>query len=107
MPVSKKRSRKQTPARRKRQNKNVATRARETQAAQAAATKKRQRSYAQARARRVIGISLFVLAALVAGTHFMEHLDMIRFAAPGVEDLVAGYPMAALLAFAGAIVIGS
>ena len=107
MPASKKRIKRRGPVAKKRPSKAAERRARETKAAQASAAKKKQRSLRSIRARKVVGISLLGLAVVVAGTHFMEHLDMIRFASQGFEDLFAGYPMAAALALIGAIILGS
>ncbi len=80
------------------------TRARRTQSTQKDAEKRRHamRSY---RTRRVVGWSLVVVAVIVGVTHFLEHLGVFAFASPGVEDLVAGYPLAALLGVAGSIIL--
>ena len=79
--------------------------ARETQAAQAraAAVKdRRQRTRHQIQA-----AALFALAAVIAVTHFFEHAGTIQIASQGLEDLLLGFPMAAVLALLGAIRLGT
>lgn len=93
MPRSKKGSRKPSP------------RAKETQAAQSQAEARRKLSYRAYKFRRALGWSLVGLAILVGVSHWLEHLQAFSFASPGVQDLVAGYPMALLLGVAGAIVL--
>ncbi len=46
-----------------------------------------------------------VLAIVVGVTHWMEHLGMFFFASEGIEDLVAGYPLAGVLGIASVIVL--
>ena len=80
-------------------------RARETQAAQvrAAAVKARQRQ----KRHRIEAAALFALAAIIAITHFFEHAGTLQIASQGLEDLLLGYPMAAVLAIFGAIRLGT
>ena len=88
----------------KTRDKRREARARETQQAQdrAAARKMSPRAY---RARRTIGWVLVGLGVVVGVSHWFTHVGAWDFAAQGIEDLVAGYPMAALLAIGGAIVL--
>ena len=88
----------------KQRNRRRETLARETQAAQRHAQKKKL-TLAGYRRRRILGWSLVSLAIVVGVTHWLEHLGFFSFASSGVEDLVAGYPMAMLLGVAGAIVL--
>jgi len=79
-------------------------RARETQTAQQRA-KARQISPKAYRVRRATGWGLIGLALVVAVSHWLTHVGAWDFARQGIEDLVAGYPMAALLGIGGAIVL--
>ena len=79
-------------------------RARATQAAQREAERRRLSPTAHQR-RRLIGWTLVVLAVAVGVTHWLSHLGTWDFASQGVEDLIAGYPMAAVLGVGGAIVL--
>lgn len=79
--------------------------ARETQAAQRASTRK-QLTLRQYQLRRAFAWGLVVLGILVGVTHWLAHLGLWSFAKQGVMDLVAGYPMAALLAILGSIMLG-
>jgi hypothetical protein len=53
-----------------------------------------------------IGIALMVVGGLMAVIHWVSHLGAFGGQPPGIVDLVAGYPMAALLFLAGAITAG-
>jgi hypothetical protein len=55
--------------------------------------------------RRALGWSLVGLAVVMGVVHLMTHLDVWDFAQQGVEDLLFGYPMAAALGIAGAVVL--
>ncbi len=88
----------------KRRDRRSEALARETQAAQRLAEKKKL-TLAGYRRRRIFGWTLVSLAIVVGVTHWMEHLGFFSFASSGVEDLVAGYPMAVLLGVAGTIVL--
>lgn len=100
MPKTKERRR---PAPKQRNRRREAL-AHETQVAQRRAEKKKL-TLAGYRRRRIFGWTLVSLAIVVGVTHWMEHLGLFSFASSGVEDLVAGYPMAVLLGVAGAIVL--
>lgn len=79
-------------------------RARETQAAQqrAEASKLSPRAY---RAHRALGWGLVGFGIVVAMSHWLTHIGTWDFASQGIEDLIAGYPMAALLVVVGAVVL--
>ena len=80
-------------------------RARETQGAQRRAEVRRTVSYGRYRFRRIAGWSLVVLGVTMGVTHWLTHIQVWDFASQGVEDLLAGYPMAALLGVGGAVVL--
>lgn len=97
MPVSKGRARgKRTRAR---------ARARSTQKAQAIAEERSQVTLSQYRRRRILGWTMVGAAVIVGVSHWLTHLGVWAFAKQGVMDVVAGYPMAALLAITAAIVL--
>ncbi len=102
MPVSKQRRR--GSPRTIQRRKAGGARARQTQVEQKKA-EERKLSPAAYRRRRVFGRTLVVVAIIVGVTHLMEHMMIIKFASPGVEDLVAGFPMAGILGVAGAIIL--
>jgi hypothetical protein len=58
------------------------------------------------RRERMLGWSLVGVAVVVGVSHLLTHVGVWGFASQGVMDLVAGYPMAALLGITGAIVLG-
>jgi hypothetical protein len=103
MPVSKKRTRDRRPP--KRRSKTQEARARETQTAQKKAASEHKLTPAAYMRRRIAGWSLVGLAVVVFSTHLLSHLGFYSFASSGIQDLVAGYPMAGLLGVAGAIVL--
>jgi len=82
-----------------------ATEARKTQELQAQAEARRELSH-QLR-RHVLAWGLWAVATVVAVGHFFEHAEVLRLMSPKVEDLVIGWPTAALLALAGGIVYGT
>ena len=82
------------------------TQARETQAAQQRAKQRKQITVRAYRLRRALGWGLVALGVVVGVSHWLAHIGLWSFAAPGVMDLVAGYPMAAALGIAGSIVLG-
>ena len=88
----------------KTRDKRREARVRETQAAQqrAETSKLSPRAYG---ARRALGWTLVGLGIVVAVSHWLTHIGTWDFASQGVEDLIAGYPMAALLAIGGAVVL--
>jgi hypothetical protein len=45
------------------------------------------------------------LGVVVGVSHWLTHLGAWDFASQGIEHLVAGYPMAALLGIGGAVVL--
>jgi len=87
-----------------RRDRSRTARARETQAAQRQAGSKKISPTAYRR-RRILGWTLVVLAIVVGVSHWMEHLGMFSFASEGIEDLVAGYPLAGVLGIASVIVL--
>lgn len=80
-------------------------RARQTQAAQKAATQHKKLTLAQYRLRRTAGWSLVAVALFVGTFHWTTHLGMWNIAAQGAQDLYFGYPLAAVLGVAGAMVL--
>jgi hypothetical protein len=102
MPES--RQRRKGSARVKRRDKAAEARARETRAAQMAAEERKLTPGAYGR-RRLLGWSLVALAVVVGVQHFISHLGVFTLISPGVDDLVAGYPLAGLLGIAGVIVL--
>lgn len=83
----------------------MSPKARETQAAQQKASQRKQLTVAQYRLRRILGWSLVGLGVVVGVSHWLAHIQVWRFASPGVMDLVAGYPVAVILGIAGSIVL--
>jgi hypothetical protein len=79
--------------------------ARETQGAQRRAEERRTVSYTRYRLGRIAGWSLVVLGVTVGVTHWLTHIEVWDFASQGIEDLLAGYPMAAVLGIGGAVVL--
>ena len=88
----------------KTRDKRREARARQTQRDQERAASRRLSPRGQ-RARRTIGWVLVGLGAVIGVSHWLTHIGAWDFASQGIEDLVAGYPMAALLAIGGAIVL--
>jgi hypothetical protein len=89
---------------RKARDKRREARATETQHNQrrAAARRLSPRAYS---VRRTMGCGLVALGLIVGVSHWLTHIGAWDFARQGVEDLVAGYPMAALLGIVGAVVL--
>ena len=79
-------------------------RARAVQAAQREADK-RKLTPAQYRRRRMLGWTLVALGLVVFVQHLVSHAGFFTLVSPGVDDVIAGYPLAGLLALAGAIVL--
>jgi hypothetical protein len=102
MPPSRQRSK--GSARVKRRDKAAEARARETRAAQREA-EERKMTLGAYRRRRVLRWSLVTLGVIVGVQHFLSHLGFFSLISPGVDDIVAGYPLAALLGIAGVIVL--
>lgn len=103
MPVSRKRTKHKPPP--KPRDKTRDARARETQVAQEKAASVKKLSPGAFLRRRILGWSLVGLAVLVLASHLLEHLGFFSFASPGVEDLVAGYPMAFLLGIIAVVIL--
>lgn len=53
----------------------------------------------------MFGWSLVALAVLVGFQHLLSHMGFFTLISRGWDDLVAGYPLAALLGIGGAIVL--
>jgi hypothetical protein len=81
-----------------------AARARATQAAQREA-EKRKLTPAQYGRRRVLGWVLVGLGVVVFVQHLVSHAGFFTLVSPGVDDIIAGYPLAALLGVIGAVVL--
>ncbi|MEP6666627.1 MAG: hypothetical protein ABJA81_09290 [Nocardioidaceae bacterium] len=79
--------------------------AKATQAAQRASSKRKRISPTQYRVRRITGWSLVVVGATIGITHFIGHVGFFGLQPSVAMDLAAGYPMAATLGVAGAIVL--
>ena len=87
----------------KQRKKTALKKAEQTQVQQAKAETKKL-TPGQYMRRRIFGWSLVALAVVVGVTHWLAHLDVL-YKATGLSDLAIGYPMAALLGIAGAIVL--
>ena len=79
--------------------------ARRTQAQQARAAEAKKITMAQYRLRRAVGWTLVAVGVFIGVSHWIGHLGYFHVASPGVEDLLIGYPTAALIAIAGSIVL--
>jgi hypothetical protein len=79
-------------------------RAIETQAAQRKAERRKltPRQYA---VRRAIGWTLVGLGVAVFVQHLVSHAGFFTLVSPGVDDVVAGYPLAAVLGIGGVVVL--
>lgn len=88
----------------KRRDRRGESQARQTQAAQKQAERRQLTPEAYQR-RRVFGLSLVALAVLVGFQHLLSHMGFFTLISRGWDDLVAGYPLAALLGIGGAIVL--
>ena len=100
------RSRRRTgPSRPRPRDKRHEALARETQGAQERA-KRKQLTLRQYQLRRAFGWGLVAFGIGVGVSHWLAHIGLWEFASQGVMDLVAGYPMAVLLAILGSIVLG-
>jgi hypothetical protein len=100
VPESKRRSK----GRPKERAKARAARARETQAAQREA-EKRKLTTAQHSRRRVLGWGLVGLGVVMFVQHLVSHAGFFTLVSPGVDDVIAGYPLAGLLALAGVLLL--
>ena len=94
------------PSRGRRQrDRRIATGQADAVAAQAEAAARAERLRLRKR-RRAAAYSLFAAAGIVAASHVLEHLGVIRLFNPTAEDLLLGYPTAGVLAVVGAISLG-
>lgn len=100
MPASKGRSK----GRPKERAKARAARARATQAAQRESDK-RKLSPAQYGRRRALGWVLVGLGVAVFVQHLISHAGFFTLVSPGVDDVIAGYPLAGLLGLAGVLLL--
>jgi hypothetical protein len=65
--------------------------------------------YKRRQRQKVIGWALLGVALAVAVSHFFEHLKMpnlLPFVSSGLQDVVAGYPVAIALLLVGVILLG-
>ncbi|MCV7346002.1 hypothetical protein H7J91_16190 [Mycolicibacterium rhodesiae] len=62
-------------------------------------------AYRRLRRRRIAGWSLVVVGAVMGVTHMVTHLGKLHVM--GYQDLLIGYPMAAVLVFVGFFAVGS
>ena len=60
--------------------------------------------YQQERRRRIGGWVLVGIGAIMAVVHMISHLGRLRII--GMQDLLIGYPMAAVLILAGFLLVG-
>jgi hypothetical protein len=97
-------SRKRSRGRPKERAKARAARARAAQAAQREADK-RKLTPAQYTRRRALGWILVGLGVVVFVQHLVSHAGFFTLVSPGVDDLVAGYPLAGLLGLTGALIL--
>ena len=88
----------------RRRDKAAEARASATQAAQRRA-ESRKITVETYHRRRVLGWSLVALAIAIGVQHLLSHLGFFHVISPGWDDLLVGYPMAALLGIAGSIVL--
>lgn len=68
-----------------------------------------QQFYRRRRRQKIAGWVLVASAAVVAVNHFLLHvnaLDVLVFLSQGWQDLLAGYPIAAVMALAGVVLLG-
>jgi len=61
-------------------------------------------AYRRERRRRILGWVLVALGAAMAAVHMVSHLGRLKIV--GYQDLLIGYPMAAVLVLAGFMVVG-
>lgn len=79
--------------------------ARETQHQQAIAAARE--NWSRRRRRHRIAYVMYAVAAVMAVAHVFEHGGAFNLMSPGLEDILIGWPMAAVLALVGAIVYGT
>lgn len=97
------RQRQQVERRRERQQ----AEARKTQQQQAEAAIRDD--FSRRRRRHAVAYMLLILAGVLAVYHLFEHLDIVpaMTGSSGLDDIVAGWPLAGLLAITGAIKYGT
>jgi hypothetical protein len=61
-------------------------------------------AYRRERRRRILGWLLVVIGSVMALVHFFTHLGRLHIV--GYQDLLLGYPMAAVLVLAGFVLVG-
>jgi hypothetical protein len=62
-------------------------------------------AYRRERRRRILGWALVAIGTVMAIVHMVTHLGRLKMV--GYQDLLIGYPMAAMLVLAGFIVVGT
>jgi hypothetical protein len=62
-------------------------------------------AYRRERRRRILGWALVAVGTAMAVVHMVTHLGRLKIV--GYQDLLIGYPMAAILILAGFIVVGA
>jgi hypothetical protein len=87
-----------------RRDKAAEARAAATQASQRRSEREKITPTAYRR-RRFVGWSLVGLGVAIGVQHLFSHLGFFHVISPGWDDLVVGYPMAALLGITGQIVL--
>lgn len=80
-------------------------RAHETQRAQAEAAART--NLQRRRQHKIQGALLITLGAVIAVLHVFEHAGTVALMSQGLEDLLLGFPMAALLTLLGLIRLGT
>ena len=96
---------KRSSTRRAKQRAKVrAARARETQSAQQEA-EKRKLTPAQYARGRAVGWVLVGLGVAIFFQHLISHAGFFTLVSPGVDDIIAGYPLAGLLGLTGVVVL--
>ena len=60
---------------------------------------------AQYQRRRSLGWALILLGVVVFGQHLFSHMGFFTVITSGWDDLLIGYPTAALLVFGGAVLL--
>lgn len=90
-----------------RSKKRKVTRERQAKQARAAQQKAETKKLTpeQYTRRRALGWTLVALAVTLGVSHWLQHVGAIQLVPDGWADLAAGYPMAALLAIWGTIVL--
>jgi len=82
----------------------AAKRARRASAPQGA-SEGRKLTPAQYTRGRAIGWTLIAVGVVVFAQHLLSHLGFFTLVSPGVDDIVAGYPLAGVLGISGVILL--